>query len=61
MTLAFDICRCEGWRDETNQLVTPCATCRRVLEQQPSGERTPWFVSAPPLDNDKCEYVISVH
>lgn len=60
MTLPFDICRCNGWRDETNQLVTPCATCRRVLEQQPAGERTPWML-APPLNKDKCEQVISVH
>lgn len=61
MSLAFDICRCTGWRDETNKLVTPCATCRRVLEQQPSGERTPWFVTAPALNKDKCEYTIPVH
>lgn len=60
MSLAYDICRCNGWRDETNQLVTPCATCRRVLEQQPSGERTPWM-NAPPIQNDKCEYAIPVH
>lgn len=61
MTLPFDICRCNGWRDETNQLVTPCATCRRVLEQQPSGERTPWFATAPALNEDKCEHVLHVH
>jgi hypothetical protein len=61
MTLPFDICRCNGWRDECNRLVTPCATCRRVLEQQPSGERTPWFTTAPPLNKDTCEYVIHIH
>jgi hypothetical protein len=59
MTLPFDICRCNGWRDETNKLVTPCATCRRVLEQQPSGERTPWFTE-PPLKNGQCEYVVHI-
>jgi hypothetical protein len=61
MTLPFDICRCNGWRDELNKLVTPCETCRRVLEQQPSGKRTPWFSVAPPLNKDKCEHVVPVH
>jgi len=61
MTLPFDICRCNGWRDETNKLVTPCAICRRVLEQQPSGERTPWFTTAPPLNKGDCQYVIHIH
>jgi hypothetical protein len=61
MTLAYDICRCNGWRDETNQLVRPCATCRRVLEQQPSSERTPWFSTSPPLNGDDCQYVVHTH
>jgi hypothetical protein len=61
MTLPFDICRCNGWRDEVNKLVTPCNTCRRVLEQKPSGERTPWFVTAPPLKDDDCQYVVHTH
>ena len=61
MSLAYDICRCNGWKDESNRLVTPCNTCRRVLEQQPSSQRTPWFVTAPPLEDDKCKYTIPVH
>ena len=60
MTLPYDICRCNGWRDETNQLVTPCATCRRVLEQQPSGPRSAWFVE-PPLNKGECQYVVHTH
>jgi cytidine deaminase len=61
MTLAYDVCRCDGWRDESNRLVTPCVTCRRVVNQYPAGERTPWFVTAPPLKDDTCEYAIPVH
>jgi len=60
MTLPFDICRCVGVKDDRNRLVTPCATCRRVLEQKPSGPRTPWFMK-PPLKDGECEHVISVH
>ena len=59
MTLAFDICRCNGVRDDRNHLVTPCATCRRVLEQQPSGPRTPWM--EPPLKDGECEHVVHTH
>jgi hypothetical protein len=59
MTLAYDICRCNGVRDDCNRLVTPCATCRRVLEQQPSGPRTPWM--EPPLKDGECEHVVHTH
>ena len=59
MTLAYDICRCSGVKDGEH-LVTPCATCRRVLEQQPSGPRSPWFIE-PPLKDGKCEHVIQTH
>jgi hypothetical protein len=58
MTLPFDICRCNGVRED-DRLVTPCETCRRVLEQQPSGERTPWM--SPPFKDGVCEYVIHIH
>jgi len=58
MTLPFDICRCNGVRED-DRLVTPCATCRRVLEQQPSGPRTPWMEA--PLKDGKCEYVVHTH
>jgi hypothetical protein len=59
MTLPFDICRCNGVKDDCNRLVTPCSTCRRVLEQQPSGPRTPWMEA--PLKDGECEYVVHTH
>ena len=58
MTLSYDICRCSGVKDESNRSVTPCATCRRMLEQ--GGPRSPWFME-PPLKNGLCEHVIPVH
>jgi hypothetical protein len=58
MTLPFDICRCNGVRED-DRLVTPCETCRRVLEQHPSGPRTPWMEA--PLKDGKCEYVVHTH
>jgi hypothetical protein len=57
--LAFDVCRCNGVRED-DRLVAPCETCRRVLEQQPAGERTPWFTE-PPLKDGECQYVVPVH
>lgn len=59
MTLAYDICRCNGVKSN-DELIAPCNTCRRVLEQEPSGPITPWFTQ-PPEKNGQCEYVVHMH
>ena len=59
MTLAFDICRCNGVKVD-EELIAPCNTCRRVLESKPSGPRSPWFTE-PPLKDGECEYVVHTH
>jgi hypothetical protein len=58
MTLPFDICRCDGVKKD-GELISPCSSCRRVLEQEPSGPRTPWM--SAPLKDGVCEYVVSIH
>jgi len=58
MTLAFDVCRCNGVK-ENESLITPCVTCVRVLQNQPSGPISPWFTE-PPLKNGQCEYVLHI-
>ena len=60
MTLPYDICRCDGVRDKSDELVTPCNTCRRVLHQLPQGLWTPKFIN-PPLKNGVCEYVVHIN
>lgn len=55
MTLAFDICRCTAARDINNEPHTQCQSCRRYLEQEPSGPRSPWFVT-PPMDDVGCSH-----
>jgi hypothetical protein len=55
MSLPFDICRCVAVSTDEGEVVSPCNTCRRYLERQPAGPRSPWFVD-PPRTNYGCEY-----
>lgn len=57
MTLPFDDCRCTGVSTDEGELVAPCNTCRRVLEAQPSGPRTPWFAE-PPISGSECVHLL---
>lgn len=60
MPIAYDMCRCVGAKDESGQVVDPCNKCRRFLEKEPSGPRSPWFVE-PPLKDGKCMYLWGKH
>jgi hypothetical protein len=55
MSLAFDMCRCKAAHDEEGNVLTQCNNCRRYLEQEPSGPRSPWFVFPPLTLGDECD------
>ena len=58
MSLAFDMCRCHAVSNDEGEVVAPCNTCRRYLQRQPAGPRSPWFVDAPRDYQGNCEYLL---
>lgn len=52
--LAYDCCRCVGVK-EYGELVEPCNTCRRVLWAEPSGPRSPWYITPPRTEHGTCD------